>query len=127
MWFDIIITGWNLCTCRSPINFLAPLPGIVCFIQVYFSVLESLFCFDSVLLTGFLFVLFSICEETNQNLFSTIRNPNSQSVGGEPIRTSFISMVSHNQFGGSSPEDPHAHLERFVRNCSTYRNNNVTQ
>src|ERR1044072_4143540 len=81
---DIIITGWNLYTCRYLIKFLAPLPGIECFIQVYFSVLESLLCFDSVLLTGLLFVLFSICEETNQSLSSTIRNPNSQSAGGEP-------------------------------------------
>src|ERR1044072_2516373 len=79
MWFDILITGWNLYTCRYPIKFLAPLPGIVCFIQAYFSVLESLFCFDSVLvlLTGFLFVLFSICEETNQSPYSLIRNPSS--------------------------------------------------
>src|ERR1044072_4713063 len=38
----------------------------------------------------------------------------------------FISLVSQHQFGGSSLEDPHAHLERFIRNCNTYRVNNVT-
>src|ERR1044072_6786550 len=84
MWFDIIITGWNLCTCRSPIKLLAPLPGIVCFIQVYFSVLESLFCFESVLQTSLLFVLFSLCEETNRSPYSLIRNSKEPSVEGEP-------------------------------------------
>src|ERR1044072_8373584 len=42
------------------------------------------------------------------------------------FRPALISLVSQHQFGGSSLEDPHAHLERFVRNCSTYRVNNVS-
>src|ERR1044072_6761466 len=42
------------------------------------------------------------------------------------LRPAFISLVSQHQFGGSSLEDPHAHLERFVRNCSTCRVNNVS-
>src|ERR1044072_7115394 len=42
------------------------------------------------------------------------------------LRPSFISLVSQDQFGGSSKEDPHAHLERFVRNCNTYHVHNVT-
>src|ERR1044072_5392915 len=36
------------------------------------------------------------------------------------LRPAFISLVSQHQFGGSSLEDPHAHLERFFRNCNTY-------
>src|ERR1044072_723975 len=43
------------------------------------------------------------------------------------LTPTFISLVSQHQFGGSSLEDPHAHLERFVRNCGTYRVNNVSQ
>ena len=35
------------------------------------------------------------------------------------LRPTFISLVSQHQFGGSSLEDPHAHLARFVRNCNT--------
>src|ERR1044072_3292616 len=42
------------------------------------------------------------------------------------LRPAFISLVSQHQFGGSSLEDPHAHLERFVRNCLTYKVNNVS-
>src|ERR1044072_3903947 len=42
------------------------------------------------------------------------------------LRPAFISLVSQHQLGGSSLEDPHAHLERFVRNCSTCRVNNVS-
>src|ERR1044072_3564563 len=42
------------------------------------------------------------------------------------LRPTFISLVGQHQFGGSSLENPHAHLERFVRNCSTYRVNNAT-
>src|ERR1044072_2539547 len=71
-------------TCRSPIKFLASLPGIVYFIQVYFSVLESLFCFESVLLTGLLFVLFSLCEETNRSPYSLIRNSKEPPADDEP-------------------------------------------
>src|ERR1044072_3579510 len=37
------------------------------------------------------------------------------------IRPQFIQLVSQHQFGGSSLEDPHAHLERFIRNCNTFR------
>src|ERR1044072_5291130 len=42
------------------------------------------------------------------------------------LRSAFISLVSKHQFGGSSLEDPHAHLDRFVRNCNTYHVHNVT-
>src|ERR1044072_539425 len=42
------------------------------------------------------------------------------------LRPAFISLVSQHQFGGSSLEDPHGHLERFVRNCNTYHVHNVT-
>src|ERR1044072_3160076 len=42
------------------------------------------------------------------------------------LRPSFISLVGQDQFGGSSKEDPHAHLERFVRNCNTYHVHNFT-
>ena len=41
------------------------------------------------------------------------------------LRPAFISLVSQHQFGGSLLEDPHAHLERFIRNCNTYRVHNV--
>src|ERR1044072_6662268 len=41
------------------------------------------------------------------------------------LRPAFISLVSQHQFGGSSLEDPHAHLERFIRNCNTYRVHNI--
>ena len=44
--------------------------------------------------------------------------PNAEGKNFE-LRPTFISLGQH-QFGGSSLEDPHAHLERFVRNCSTY-------
>src|ERR1044072_4206547 len=37
------------------------------------------------------------------------------------LRPAFIHLVSQHQFGGSSQEDPHAHLERFIRNCNTYK------
>src|ERR1044072_5423230 len=42
------------------------------------------------------------------------------------LRPNFISLVNQNQFGGGSLEDPHAHLERFIRNCNTCRINNVS-
>src|ERR1044072_1257416 len=42
------------------------------------------------------------------------------------LRPSFICLVGQDQYGGSSLEDPHAHLERFVRNCNTYHVHNVT-
>src|ERR1044072_6331824 len=42
------------------------------------------------------------------------------------LRPAFISLVSQRQFGGSSLEDPHAHLERFIRKCKTCRINNVS-
>src|ERR1044072_97622 len=51
--------------------------------------------------------------------------PNAEGQNFE-LRPGFISLVSQHQFGGSSLEDPHAHLERFVRNCSTYRVNNAS-
>ena len=41
------------------------------------------------------------------------------------LRPAFISLVSQHQFGGSSLEDLHAHLERFIRNCNTYWVHNV--
>src|ERR1044072_1200800 len=46
--------------------------------------------------------------------------------GGQNFRPAFISLVCQHQFGESYLEDPDAHLERFVRNCSTYRVNNVS-
>ena len=36
-----------------------------------------------------------------------------------------INLVSHHQLDGSSLKDPHAHLERLIRNCNTYRVHNV--
>src|ERR1044072_1797016 len=36
------------------------------------------------------------------------------------LRPAFISLVSQHQFGGSSLEDPLAHLERFISNCNTF-------
>src|ERR1044072_2273704 len=59
------------------------------------------------------------------NYPGSIVSPNA---GGQhfELRPSFISLVLQDQFGGSSKENPHAHLERFVRNCSTYHVQNVT-
>src|ERR1044072_6786178 len=37
------------------------------------------------------------------------------------ISPKFIQLVSQHEFGGSSLEDPHAHLECFIRNCNTFR------
>src|ERR1044072_3409407 len=51
--------------------------------------------------------------------------PNAEGKNFE-LKPTFISLVSQHQFGGSSLEDPHAHLERLVRNCGTYRVNNAT-
>src|ERR1044072_1429769 len=51
--------------------------------------------------------------------------PNAEGQSFE-LRPAFSSLVSQHQFCGSSLEDPHAHLERFVRNCSTYRVNNAS-
>src|ERR1044072_4556765 len=42
------------------------------------------------------------------------------------LRPNFISLVNQSQFGGASLEDPHAHLERFIRNCNTCRIHNVS-
>jgi hypothetical protein len=42
------------------------------------------------------------------------------------LRPNFISLVNQSQFSGGSLEDPHAHLERFIRNCNTCRINNVS-
>ncbi|XP_057432651.1 uncharacterized protein LOC130725440 [Lotus japonicus] len=42
------------------------------------------------------------------------------------LRPAFLSLIAQQQFGGGSLEDPHAHLERFIRNCSTYRVNNIS-
>src|ERR1044072_6590817 len=39
--------------------------------------------------------------------------PNAEGQNFE-LRPTFISLVSQHQFGGSSLENPHAHLERFV-------------
>src|ERR1044072_6842132 len=42
------------------------------------------------------------------------------------LRSAIFSLVSQHQFGGSSLEDPYAHLKRFIRNCNTYRFHNVS-
>src|ERR1044072_9089286 len=42
------------------------------------------------------------------------------------LRPNFINLVNQSQFGGDSLEDPHAHLERFIRNCNTCTINNVS-
>src|ERR1044072_7218749 len=34
------------------------------------------------------------------------------------LRPNFINLVNQSQFGGASLEDPHAHLERFIWNCT---------
>src|ERR1044072_4733226 len=41
------------------------------------------------------------------------------------LKPQFINLVNQHQFGGSSQEDPHAHLERFIRNCNTFRSATV--
>src|ERR1044072_2969441 len=41
------------------------------------------------------------------------------------LRPAFINLVSQHQYGGSVNEDPHAHLERFIRHCNTMRVPNV--
>src|ERR1044072_7228833 len=51
--------------------------------------------------------------------------PNAEGQNFE-LRPAFISLVSQNQFGGSSLEDPYAHVERFVRNFNIYRVNNAS-
>src|ERR1044072_5389311 len=45
--------------------------------------------------------------------------PNAEGANFE-IMPAFISLVSQHKFGGSFLEDPHAHLERFIRNRNTY-------
>src|ERR1044072_4877432 len=50
--------------------------------------------------------------------------PNAEGQNFE-LRPTFISLVSQHQFGGSSLEDPHANLERFIRNCNNYQVNSV--
>src|ERR1044072_6865516 len=42
------------------------------------------------------------------------------------LRPNFISLVNQSKFSGGSLEDPHAHLERFIRNCNTCRIKNVS-
>src|ERR1044072_955611 len=42
------------------------------------------------------------------------------------LRPNFINLVNQSQFGGASLEDPHAHLERFIRNRNTCRIHNVS-
>ncbi|XP_057450393.1 uncharacterized protein LOC130741551 [Lotus japonicus] len=37
------------------------------------------------------------------------------------LRPALINLISQHQYGGSATEDAHAHLERFIRNCSTTR------
>ncbi|XP_057441160.1 uncharacterized protein LOC130733103 [Lotus japonicus] len=37
------------------------------------------------------------------------------------LRPVLINLISQHQYGGSATEDAHAHLERFIRNCSTTR------
>src|ERR1044072_4209370 len=41
------------------------------------------------------------------------------------MRPGFINMVSQSQYGGSALEDPHAHLERFIRVCNTFTSHNI--
>src|ERR1044072_6328180 len=41
------------------------------------------------------------------------------------LRPGFINMVNQNQYGGSALEDPHAHLERFIRVCNTFTSPNI--
>src|ERR1044072_2698998 len=48
-------------------------------------------------------------------VFPTIEGENFE------LRPTCIHLVSQHQFGGSSQEDPHAHLERFILNCNTYK------
>src|ERR1044072_7566634 len=48
-------------------------------------------------------------------VFPTIEGENFE------LRPAFIHVVSQHQFGGSSQEDPHSHLERFIRNCNIYK------
>ena len=48
-----------------------------------------------------------------------------EGVGNFQLRPAFINMVSQSQYGGGALEDPHAHMDRFIRNCNTYRVNNV--
>src|ERR1044072_2714716 len=50
--------------------------------------------------------------------------PNMEGANFE-LKPQFIHLVSQHQFGGSSQEDPYAHLERFIRNCNTYRSATV--
>src|ERR1044072_69534 len=50
--------------------------------------------------------------------------PNMEGANFE-LRPAFIHLVNQHQFGGSSLEDPHAHLERFIWNCNTYTSTTV--
>src|ERR1044072_2271681 len=43
------------------------------------------------------------------------------------LKPSFINLVSQYQYGGSNTEDPHAHLERFIRNCTIVRMGKVAR
>src|ERR1044072_8781772 len=52
--------------------------------------------------------------------------PRGLAVNNFESRPAFINLVSQHQYGGSVTEDPHAHLERFIRNCNTMRLNNVS-
>src|ERR1044072_5048428 len=54
----------------------------------------------------------------------SIAYPNMEGANFE-LRPNFIQMVSQHQFGGSSLEDPHVHLERFIRNCNTHQSTTV--
>src|ERR1044072_790729 len=51
--------------------------------------------------------------------------PQGEVVNNFELRPGFINLVSQHQYGGSVTEDPHAHLERFIRHCNTMRMPNV--
>ena len=51
--------------------------------------------------------------------------PQGEVVNNFELRPAFINLVSQHQYGGSVTEDPHAHLERFIRHCNTMRMPNV--
>src|ERR1044072_6816947 len=52
--------------------------------------------------------------------------PQGERVYNFELRPNFINLISQHQYGGSMTEDPHAHLERLIRNCNTMRLNNVS-
>src|ERR1044072_5568642 len=51
--------------------------------------------------------------------------PQGEVVNNFKLKPAFINLVNQHQYGGSVTEDPHAHLERFIRHCNTIRVPNV--